>query len=59
MIRTACCLALTLAVMPTAALAQGSVSIFGDRDRCLRIRRTRHYDHCHQRANSTRALDRL
>jgi hypothetical protein len=30
MIRTACCLALTLAVVPTAALAQGSVTIFGN-----------------------------
>src|SRR5207245_6096869 len=29
MIRSACCLALTLAVIPTAALAQGSVTIFG------------------------------
>jgi hypothetical protein len=29
MMRTACCLALTLALIPTAALAQGSVTIFG------------------------------
>lgn len=29
MIRTACCLALTMALMPAAALAQGSVTIFG------------------------------
>src|SRR5688500_11979980 len=29
MTRTACCLALTMALIPTAALAQGSVTIFG------------------------------
>ncbi len=29
MISTACCLALTMALIPTAALAQGSVTIFG------------------------------
>ena len=29
MIRTACCLALTLAFLRTSALAQGSVTIFG------------------------------